>query len=353
MSVLNFASDNVGPAAPEVMTALADANAAAHMPYGADRFTDRAEALVREVLEAPEAAVHLVATGTAANALALATLTQPWQAIFCHHAAHVELDEAGAVEFYSAGAKLRLVPGASGKMSPEALLAVIDGVPEGDVSSVQRGPVTLAQLTEAGTAYTVTEITALTAVAHARGLKVHMDGARIANAIAAATCTPAEMITSAGIDALSLGGTKNGCLGVEAVVILDPEKAWELSMRRKRAGQTWSKHRFLGAQMAAYLKNGLWLDLAARANAAMAVLLEGLSEMPEARLADSPGGNVAFLDLPAAMHRRAHAAGAQYYLFDADGPDVPEDAPLRCRIVCDWSKTDEDVAALLALWRSS
>ena len=342
---MNFASDNTGPAAPEIMAALTEANASA-MPYGNDPFTARAEALIREQFEAPEASIHLVATGTAANALALAALAKPWDAIFCHRIAHVEMDECGAPEFFAGGAKLRRVDGAHAKITPETLTAALAEFTQGDVHSVQPGPLTLTQLTELGTAYSAADIAALCTIAAHRGLKTHLDGARFANALAAARISPAEMTWKAGIDALSLGGTKNGCLGVEAVVFFDPAQAWELSLRRKRAGHLWSKGKYLGAQMAAYLTDGLWLDLAARANARMAQLMAGLATIPEARIIAPPAGNMVFLTLPRALHERAKAAGARYYTQDA-APDTPQQA----RIVCDWSKTPEEIDQLLALWR--
>ena len=341
---MNFASDNVGPVAPDIMAALNEANGV-QMPYGNDPFTERATAQIREQFEAPEASVHLVSTGTAANALALSAMARPWDAIFCHRIAHVEMDEAGAPEFFTAGAKLRRVEGADAKITPDTFRDALDEVPSGDVHSVQAGPLSLTQLTELGTAYAPSEIARLATLAANRGLKVHMDGARFANALAASGVTPAEMTWKAGIDALSLGGTKNGCLGVEAVVFFDPSVAWELSLRRKRAGHLWSKGKFLGAQMAAYLEEGLWLRLAGQANARMAQLIEGLAAIPEASIVAQPAGNLVFLDLPAALHARAEAGGVHYYRY---GPDQT-----RARIVCDWSKTPDDIDALLSLWRGA
>ena len=346
---MNFTSDNTGPAAPEIMAALVAANGP-EMPYGNDPFTARAEALIREQFEAPEASIHLVATGTAANALALAALAKPWDAIFCHRMAHVEVDECGAPEFYTGGAKLRRVAGENAKITPDTLTTALQEIPAQDVHSVQPGPLTLTQLTELGTAYAPAEIGALCTLGADHGLKTHMDGARIANALAATNASPAEMTWKAGIDALSLGGTKNGCLGVEAVVFFDPAHAWEISLRRKRGGHLWSKGKYLGAQMAAYLTDGLWLDLAARANARMAQLVAGLATIPEAQILAPPAGNLVFLTLPKALHDRAHGGGARYEIHDRAANAVP-DAPQLARIVCDWSKTEEEIEQLLALWR--
>ncbi len=267
-----FASDNMGPAAPEIIDAIARANEGHHMPYGNDPVTPEVVEAVRALFEAPEAAVHLVATGTAANALALATLANPWDGIFMHRVAHAEEDECGAPEFYTGGAKMVLVDGEKGKMTPEGLKAAIARTGDKGVHGVQRGPVTITNITEVGSLYTLDEIRALTDVAKSYGLKTHLDGARMANACAALGCTPAEMTWKAGIDAVSFGGTKNGCLGVEAVIFFDPAQARETELRRKRGGHLFSKHRFLSAQMQAYVADGLWLRLAEQANARCAEL---------------------------------------------------------------------------------
>ncbi|MBF9034152.1 low specificity L-threonine aldolase [Rhodobacterales bacterium HKCCE2091] len=346
---MNFASDNAGPVAPEIMAALAAANEGSAMAYGRDPWTERAVAAVREVFDAPEASVHLVANGTTANALSLAALAKPWDAIFCHMLAHVEMDECGAPEFFTGGAKLRRVAGPNAKIGAEVLRGAIGAVREGDQHSVQRGPVTITQITELGSAYTLDEIRDIAAVTHEHGLKLHMDGARIANAIAAAGCSPAEMTWKAGVDALSLGGTKNGCMGVEAVVVFDPALDWEITLRRKRGGHLWSKHRYLGAQMAAYLDDGLWLRLAGQANARMAQVFEGVAGIDGAKVEVPPAGNMLFVSLPRAAHARAFAGGAQYHLMEPD--EGPDDAPILCRVVCDWSRSEEDVTRLLELWR--
>lgn len=346
-----FASDNAGPAHPRVMEAVMAANAGHAMPYGNDDITHAARAAVRDLFEAPEATVEFVATGSVANALALACLARPFDGIFAHRVSHVEEDECGAPEFYS-GAKLILIDGQDARMDPEALDAAIREAAGRGVHGVQPGPVTLTNITELGTVYTLDEIAALVAVAKRHGLAVHLDGARFANACAALDCTAAGMTWKLGIDAVSFGGTKNGCLGVEAVVLFDPAKGRELELRRKRGGHLFSKHRYLSAQMAAYATDGLWLEMARAANARMKALIGGLSTVPGAVVAHPPAGNMAFLDLPRAAHQRAMAAGAKYYIRSEDPVDTGDpDAPLRCRIVCDWSKTPEDIEALLAAWR--
>jgi threonine aldolase len=271
---MNFASDNAGPVHPAVMDALVRANEGYARGYGADAIMDRVRARIREAFEAPEAAVYLVATGTAANSLLLATLSTPWQTIFCSPMAHINTDECNAPEFYS-GAKLTLVPAPDARMTPDALRARILAEESRGIHGPQRGPVSLTQATELGTVYTLDDLRALTGVARDFGLKVHMDGARFTNALVSLDCTPAEMTWKAGVDAVSFGGTKNGLMGVEAAVIFDPALALEFEYRRKRGAHLFSKHRYLSAQMDAYLTDGLWLDLARRANAARARLEAG------------------------------------------------------------------------------
>lgn len=351
---MNFASDNTGPAHPRIIDALVAANTGAAAPYGNDPLSADVADQIRTLFEAPEAAVALVATGSAANALALACFAQPYDGIFCHRIAHVEEDECGAPEFYTGGAKLLLVDGADGKMDPDALRAAIAQAAGRGVHGVQPGPVTLTNITEAGSAYSLDEIAEITAIARAHGLPTHLDGARFANACAALGVTPAEMTWKSGIDAVSFGGTKNGCLGVEAVVIFDPSHARALELRRKRGGHLFSKHRFLAAQMQGYLAGDLWRDMARSANAAMAHLLAVLPKVPGARLDHPAPGNLAFITLPRAAHQRAFAAGHTYYLsHGAHADEGPADEALRCRIVMDWSKTHAEVDALIAAWHGA
>lgn len=337
---MRFASDNTSGAAPEVLAAMLRANDGYDRSYGADAGMKRVTALVRHLFEAPEAVVHLVATGTAANALAIASYCPPWGAVFCHTHAHVAEDECGAPEFYS-GAKLVLVPGTHGKMTPDTLAASLARIGEGGVHGVQRGMLTLTNLTEAGTVYTAAETAALTAVAKGYGLPSHLDGSRFANALVATGATPAEMTWKAGIDVLSLGGTKNGCLGVEAVVLFDPARAWEFELRRKRGGHLFSKHRFLSAQMEAYLTDGLWLRLASQANTAARLLAEGLQAKAHISLKYSVAANMLFTEWPEGTHVRLEAGGAVYYRLPC--PEGRE----RARLVTSWSTTEADVAAFL------
>ena len=338
---MHFASDNTSGCPPQIMAALLRANDGYAMGYGNDDFMTRVRDQLREVFEAPEAAVYLVATGTAANALACAIACPPWGAVFCHAHAHIADDECGAPEFFTGGAKLVLVPGVNGRMTPDALTAAVSRLSPGNVHSVQRGMVSITNVTEAGTVYTPAEVAALAAVAHEHGLPVHLDGARFANALIATGASPAQMTWQAGVDILSFGGTKNGLMGVEAVVIFDPARAWEFELRRKRAGHLPSKHRYLSAQMEAYLTDGLWLHLARQANAKAALLAQGLARVPDAVLAHPVHANILFPHFPAGTHDRAQGAGAVYYRMPAPpGRDA-------ARFVASWSTTDEDVQALL------
>ena len=346
---MQFASDNAAGVAPEIMAALASANAG-HVPsYGADALTGAVVERLRDLFEAPQAAVYLVATGTAANALCCAVLTPPWGAIFCHRNAHIEEDECGAPEFFTGGSKLVLVDGADAKMTPEALREAVAHTARAGVHNVQRGMVSLTNATEAGTIHTPAEVAALAEVARDFGLPVHMDGARFANALVTAGCTPAEMTWKAGVDVLSFGATKNGCMGVEAVILFDPARAWEFELRRKRAGHLFSKHRFLAAQMAAYLEGGLWLRLATHANAMAARLSAGLAALPDARLIHPTQANEVFAAFPRAAHRRLHQAGAAYYLWPFDQSlDGPAEETLTARMVTSWATTKAEIDTFLA-----
>ncbi len=341
-----FASDNTGPMHPAVAQAMIAADAGYHPSYGADPIMDSVRAQIRELFEAPDAAVYLVATGTAANALALATMANPWDAVFCTPLAHINVDECHAPEFYTGGAKLSLV-GAGDKMTPDQLRTRIEGWGKGDVHTSQRGPLQLTQVTEMGRLYTLDEIGALTGVAREYGLPTFMDGARFANALAALECSPAEMTWKAGIDALSFGGTKNGCAGVEAVIFFDPEHSWEFELRRKRGAHLFSKHRYLSAQMQGYLTGGVWLEAARAANANAARLAQGLRDVPRLEFVEEPEANMIFATLPRRDHQRLKAGGAVYGLWgDLEGDP---DERVMMRLVCDWSMTHQLIDEFLAL----
>jgi threonine aldolase len=345
-----FASDNTAGVHPRVMDALVRANSGYAASYGADPIMDEVRARIRDLFEAPEAAVYLVATGSTANALSLACFCKPWEAVYCHRDSHIEVDECGAPEFYTGGAKLKLVDGDHARMDPDSLRGVIDATAEGDVHSVQRGILSITNVTERGAVYSPEEVARLCAIARDHGLPCHMDGARFANALVASNASPAEMTWKSGIDVLSFGGTKNGLMGVEAVVIFDPAKAWEFELRRKRGGHLFSKHRYLSAQMLAYLQDDLWLDLARDANRAGHRLANGLRGVTGASLVHPVEANMVFAAFPRAGHRLVKDAGAVYPLW-APGATLEGagDEPLTARLVCSWSTTDEDVDGFIGL----
>jgi len=346
-----FASDNAGPAHPSVVQAVIDANTGYQSAYGADTLMDEVREMIRDMFEAPQAAVYLTATGTAANSILLATLANPWDAIFCSPMAHIHEDECNAPEFYS-GAKLTLVPAVDAKMTPDALQATIETEESRGVHGPQRGPVSITQVTEKGTLYSLAELRALTQVAHSFGSKTHLDGARFCNALVSLGCTAADMTWKSGIDCVSFGGTKNGLMGVEACIIFDPEMAWEFELRRKRGGHLFSKHRYLSAQMKAYLTDNLWHDMATAANASCARLADGLRGHNEAVLMFEPQANMIFAQLPRRDHKRLLDAGAHYYVWDGDPNKGDPDALLIGRFVTDWSMTDDAVDQFLQVLRS-
>ena len=332
-----FASDNAGPVPQQVLDQMVSANSGYLPSYGADPQMEQVTRLVREKFEAPDAAIYLVGTGTAANALALSTLSQPWETVFCSPVSHIHEDECNAPEFYMGGGKLTLV-GDNDKITPEALIKSIEGEENRGVHGPQRGPVSITQITEKGHSYSVEEVQAISNVAKTYGIALHMDGARFTNAIVARNASPAEMTWRAGVDALSFGGTKNGLMGVEGVIFFDPKHAWEFELRRKRGAHLFSKHRYFSAQMLAYLTDDLWLDLARRANGNFARLKAGLETIPDVHFRGNPDGNMTFFDMPRSLHKRAEAEGAVYYWDDVEGP---MDQMIMGRLVCDWSITHE------------
>ena len=273
---MNFASDNAAGIAPQILAAISRANVGAALAYGQDAWTRRVEARFAEIF-AHDVAVFLVPTGTAANALALAHLTPPWGAVLCHHEAHIATDECGAPEFFGGGIKLVGLAGEAGKIAPDTLRRALDAGQWGGPHHVSPAVLSLSQATEAGTIYRPDEIRELAEIAHARGLALHVDGARIGNAIARMNASPAQATWMAGVDALSFGATKGGALAAEAVVFFDPARGAKMSERRKRGGHLVSKHRFLAAQIEAYLADDLWLELARHANAMADRLAAGLA----------------------------------------------------------------------------
>jgi threonine aldolase len=284
-----------------------------------------------------------VLTGTAANSLALATVTPPHGAIFCHAEAHIATDECAAPEFFTHGAKIAPIDGASGKITPRGLAAALPGFQRG-VHSPKPSAVSITQLTELGTAYTPSEVAALAEFAQSQDMALHMDGARFANAVAHLHCEPADITWRAGVDVLSFGATKNGALGAEAVIFFDPPRARDFEYRRKKAGHLASKMRFLSAQLEAYLKDGLWLRNAERANLLAQRLAQGLSRTRSITIAHAVEGNQVFAHLPDSTTKRLRQAGARFY----DWAPGTEGRTL-VRLVTSFATPEADVAKFIEI----
>lgn len=310
---LNFASDNVEGASSSVMEALLRANAGPAPAYGADSWTKGIESRLADLFE-HEVAVFPVGTGTAANALSIAACVEPWGACLCHVESHIADDECGAPEFFSHGAKLIGLPGTGCKLDAGEVTRALDRLPD-HVKQMPAQALSISQATECGLVYSLDEIAALGDVSRWRGLALHMDGARFANALVRLGASPAEMTWKAGIDILSFGATKNGCLAAEAIIVFTPRLAESLAYRRKRAGQTFSKARFLAAQIEGYLDGDAWLANAQHANAMAARLSAGLVAIEGVRLAWPTQSNAVFAILPHAVDRRLKAAGALYHTW--------------------------------------
>jgi threonine aldolase len=293
------------------MDSLLKANEGLAMPYGNDPLTQSVHDRIREIFEC-EADIFLVATGTAANALSLSVMTPPWGGVFCHKDAHIEVDECGAPEFFSGGAKLIHLDDEQGKITADGLQAGWDNI-EKTVHQVQPSVVSITQATEAGTVYKTGEISGICQTARDLGLHVHMDGARFTNALVTLGCSPADMTWKAGVDILSFGASKNGCLAAEAIVVFNRDLAKTLSFRRKRAGHLLSKMRFISAQLEAYLSHDLWLDNARHANTMATRLAKGLQGIDGAVFMNPIEANEMFVTLPASVVDGLETDGFQFY----------------------------------------
>jgi threonine aldolase len=332
---MRFTSDNTASVAAEILDAMRAVNQGREPAYSDDRWSKRLDQTFAEFFDAP-VRVFTVATGTAANSLALAAITPPHGAIFTHEDAHVVRDECSAPEFFSGGARLVLVPGPHGKLSVDALAQALKSNPP-TVHTVQPAALTLTQATEFGTVYPTDEIAALSQFAHRHGLAVHMDGARFANALVTLGCHPSETTWRAGVDVLSFGATKNGALSAEAVVFFDLERVRDFELRRKRGGHLLSKSRYASVQLLAYLESGLWRRNAARTNA----LASRIGAAADARLLHPVEGNEVFVHLGDEGMRLLRHAGFEFYDWGAEGSG---DA----RFVVSWDQPEEDVDALCA-----
>ena len=331
-----FASDNTAGVCPEAWAAGERANAGHVASYGDDPWTARASDLVREMFEC-DAEVFFVFNGTAANSLAMASLCQSYHAILCHELAHVETDECGAPEFFSNGTKLLLVPGADGKLGPQGVEEAV--LRRTDIHYPKPRVVSITQATELSTVYAVEEIEAVAEACRRHGLRLHMDGARFANAVAALGVPPKRITWQAGVDVLCLGGTKNG-LGVgEAVVFFRREQAEEFAYRCKQSGQLASKMRSITAGWVGLLESGAWLVNARRANELAAALEAGLRAVPGVEVLGRRQANAVFAKLPAGLAAGLRARGWKFYDFIGSGG---------CRFMCSWATTKADVEAILA-----
>ncbi len=347
----HFASDNTSGICPEAWASLEAANHGRLPSYGTDDWTRRACDRIRNVFEKPDAEVFFVFNGTAANSLSLASLCQSYHSVICHEAAHVETDECGAPEFFSNGTKILTSPGRDGKLTPEAVEALIRK--RTDIHFPKARVLSLTQSTEWGTVYSVAEITALSALAKRHGLAVHMDGSRFSNAAAALAArkgesglpiSPADITWRAGVDVLCFGGTKNGMTTSEAVVFFNPALAREFDYRCKQAGQLASKMRFLSAQWVGMLESGTWLRHAGHANAMTQKLAEALRSLPGIRILVEPEVNALFVDIPSEPAKRMHEKGWHFYNFiGAQG----------YRLMCSWDTRPDDIGRFASDLRSS
>jgi threonine aldolase len=330
---MDFLSDNAAGVHPTVLKAVADAAGPEPSGYDADRWSTRLDAAFSALFETPVRA-FAVPSGTAANGLGLAALVPGYGGIWCHTEAHIHIDEAGAVPFFTGGASLLLVPGAGGKLGIEALDAAASRH-RGDVHQIQPAALSLTQATESGTSYSPDEIAALAGWAKARDLQVHMDGARFANAVAHLGCAPADVTWRAGVDVLSFGCIKNGGMSSEAVILFQPDRAASLPVRRKRAGMMPSKGRFAAAQLLAMIEDGLWLETARGANAGAA----RIAAAAPSRLLHPVQANEVFLRLTEAERAALRALGFGFYDWELDGPEA-------ARFVVRWDQPPDAVEAL-------
>jgi threonine aldolase len=335
---VRFFSDNTSSACPELIAALNAANHGLARAYGDDEWTQRLDHTLGEFFGTAVRA-FAVTTGTAANALALATLSPPYGAIFAYADAHIAVDECGAPGFFAGGAQLALLPGEHGRLAAATLAAALDEH-RVDVHTLQPAAVSLTQATELGTVYQPAHIAELAALAHRHGLKVHMDGARFANALVHLGCHPGDVTWRAGVDVLSFGATKNGAFGAEAVVFFDTALVRDFELRRKRAGHLLSKSRYVAAQLLAYVESGVWQRNAARTNR----LAQDIARAAGAALLHPVEANEVFVGLGTARCEALRAAGFEFYDWGAASAG-------EARLVVSWDQPEADVAALCAALR--
>jgi threonine aldolase len=330
-----FKSDNTAAVSREILDALGAANSGASLAYGADRWSERLDAVYGEFFGTP-VRVYAVSSGTAANSLAIATMCPPWGTVLTHNEAHIERDECGAPEFFTGGAKLSLVEGAGAKIAPADLTRRLTWF-DAHVHGVQPRMLSITQATERGSIYTPAEIAALSKIARDRRMRVHMDGARFANALVAQNVSPAELTWKSGVDVLSFGVIKNGGMNAEAVVFFDPAQVADFEFRRKRAGQLFCKGRYAAVQLLTYLESGIWKRNAERANR----LASRIAAAAPKYLSEPHATNQVFMKLG---DERIAALAAQGFGFY----DWPPAGSGECRFVVSWDTPEEDVDALCA-----
>ena len=332
---MQFFSDNAASVHPAVLDALAAANRV-DTAYDGDALSRALDARFSDLFETPVVALW-VATGTAANALALAALCPPYRGVVCHHDAHIQNDEAGAPEFYAGGGKLLLADGPGAKLTPETLTARLDAIAD-DVHRTQAAAISITNATEYGRTYCAADVAAIGVLAKARGLRLHMDGARFANAVVHSGDSPADLTWRAGVDALSFGFVKNGGLSAEALILFDASLAEEIRVRRKRAGHLNSKGRYLAAQLHALLDEDRWLDNACAANAGAALLADAAGN----RLLHPVEANEIFLAMSPAEAAQLRAQGFDFY--DWTDNEV--------RFVVSWDQPQTEIDALATALRA-
>lgn len=335
----NFRSDNESSVAPEIMAALAAANQGMAYAYGDDAVTARARAKICEAFETDVQVFPLV-SGTAANALAVAQTTPSWGAVLCHEDSHLHTDECGAPEFYAHGAKLMPLAGDDGKLTADAVATRLANSGHAGDHASRPTLLSITQATEFGTVYSLEEVRALAGVARDHGLKVHMDGARFANAVSTLGCSPADVTWRAGVDFLSFGATKNGAMMAEALLVFDPDDAFELGRRRKQAGHLLSKMRYVSAQLEAYLTDDLWLRLAGQANAMASRLANGIERAPGIDLLYPVQSNEVFVHMEAGLAARLRDDGFEFHEWPG--------RPGVFRLVAAFSTTADEVDGFVA-----
>ena len=337
---MNFRSDNESPVAPQIFAALQSANTGHAYAYGEDGITSGMKERFRETFET-DLEVLPVATGTAANSLSIAQLAPAYGAVFCHHEAHLHADECGGPEFYSGGAKVIPLSGELAKICPRTLQAAVAKMEEMGVHESQPSAVSISQATELGTVYKPDEILEISRIARGGGLGLHMDGARLANAVQRLGCTPAELTWKSGVDILSFGATKNGAMAAEAVVVFNHNRAAGLARRRKRAGHLFSKMRFISVQLEAYLKDDLWLQLADRANRAADALSAGFRRLAGVEVLYPVEANEVFVRMPPGLADGLKEAGYEFHLWPGSRDHY--------RLVTCFATRVDEVNAFLAL----